>query len=272
MLIKVIVVALLIAPIPIGILLSGEKVRVGVNVAAENQVSIDQISHEKWDQLLKRFVDKKGFVNYKAWSESKADIAQLDQYINELSTASLTNPANQENQLAFWINAYNAVTIKGIIREYPTTSIRNHTAKFGGYNIWKDLLFRVGGTEYSLDDIEHKLLRPMGEPRIHFAIVCASKSCPKLLNEAYSGKTLNEQLSKNATDFFADANNFTYDERRSQFKMSAILNWFGKDFGRNQTEILKAVSPYLSEEARTAAEKNSVTVSYLKYDWNLNDK
>jgi len=270
MTLKVIVFALLVLPVPIGILFSGERVRIGVFVSAENQVSIDVISHHKWDQLVKVFVDEKGGVNYKAWSESKDGIAMLDQYLNELSAASLTKPASKESKLAFWINAYNALTIKGILREYPTTSIRNHTAKFGGYNIWKDLMLRVGGGEYSLDDIEHKLLRPMGEPRIHFAIVCASVSCPKLLNEAFNGKTLNSQLAKNATDFFADAKNFSYDKERQKFVMSSILNWFGKDFGSNQAEVLGAISHYLPESARASAKQNSVSVSYSQYDWNLN--
>ena len=270
MLLRVIVFALLILPVPTGMILSGKKVRIGVFVAAENQVSIDAISHDKWDQLLKDFVDDKGEVHYKDWSTSEAGVAMLDQYIDELSSASLTKYASKEGQLAFWINAYNAVTIKGILREYPTTSIRNHTAKFGGYNIWKDLMLRVGGGEYSLDDIEHQLLRPMGEPRIHFAIVCASVSFPKLLNEAFDKEKLDSQLSKNATDFFAEAKNFSYDAKRQEFVMSSILSWFGKDFGRNQEEVLRAISPYLPESARAIANQNSVSVSYLQYNWNLN--
>ena len=141
-------------------------------------VSLDDIDHSEWDQLLRKYVDDNGMVNYRAWHASQTDRRKLSQYLNQLSTASSGASSSRDGKLAFWINAYNAVTVHGILREYPTSSIRNHTAKLYGYNIWKDLKLQVDGSAYSLDDIEHKLLRKMGEPRIHFAIVCASIGCP----------------------------------------------------------------------------------------------
>ena len=105
--------------------------------------------------------------------------------INGLSQANPQAHSTRHAKLAFWINAYNAVTVHGILREYPTSSIRNHTAKLAGYNIWKDLQLAIGGRAYSLDTMEHMILRPEREPQIHFAIVCASIGLSRLLNEAY---------------------------------------------------------------------------------------
>ncbi|MCP4172364.1 MAG: DUF547 domain-containing protein [Fuerstiella sp.] len=111
---------------------------------------------------------------WRAWHSSAVDIRALDRY---LSTGR-ANQTTKNGKLAFWINAYNAATIRGILREYPTTSIRNHTARLFGYNIWKQLQLYVGNKAHSLEGIEHQVLRKMNEPRIHFAIVCASIGCP----------------------------------------------------------------------------------------------
>lgn len=247
------------------------QLTLGPVVPASNQVSIDQIDHTPWHDLLQKYVDTDGGVNYAALHASAADSAALDNYIASLSTASLTQAASQQNKMAYWINAYNAVTIKGIIQEFPTTSIRNHTSETGGYNLWKNLLLNVGGNQVSLDSMEHKILRPMGDPRIHFAIVCASKGCPRLLNEAYVGETLDAQLTTNTQHFFSIAQNFQYTPRSRSFKMSAIMEWFGTDFGQTQAAQLRAIAPYLpTEAAQAAANANNVNVSFLDYSWELN--
>ena len=180
--------------------LAGQKVTLGRAVPANQFVSMDQIDHGIWDGLLKRYVDNHRNVAYARWKQSAQDTQALDSYLGILSAANPRGQASKEAKLAFWINAYNAVTVRGILREYPTTSIRNHTAKLYGYNIWDDLLLSVGGSSYSLNQMEHEVLRKMGEPRIHFAIVCASRSCPRLLNEAYAADTLDAQLTTNSKE------------------------------------------------------------------------
>lgn len=245
----------------------------GQAVGEAAAVSMSEIDHSSWNRLLQTFVDESGAVNYAAWKQSREGMQLLEGYINLLSTASLRKAAAREDQMAYWVNAYNAITVKGILQEYPTTSIRNHTAKLGGYNIWKDLLLNVGGQQVSLDSIEHKALRPMGDPRIHFAIVCASKGCPRLLNEAYVGRTLNEQLDKNASHFFSLPQNFQYVPQARAFKLSAILQWFGSDFGADQAAQLNAIAKYLpTREAQEAAQANAVAVSFLDYSWELNEQ
>lgn len=248
----------------------GSKVFVG-SKAAQSRLSMDQIDHSLFDRLLKKHVDSDGFVNYRAIKASSQDTKDLGRYLAILSTADPHISAKRESKLAFWINAYNAATLQGMLREYPTTSIKNHVARVYGYNIWKDLQLYVGGTPFSLEQMEHEILRKMNDPRIHFAIVCASKGCPRLLNEAYVPARVNEQLEVNSRDFFARRTNFRHAGNRMY--LSAILKWYGGDFGTNQADQLKSYAKWLpTESARQAALTGSVRVSFLTYDWSINEQ
>ncbi|MBX7166778.1 MAG: DUF547 domain-containing protein [Pirellulales bacterium] len=252
---------------------AAETWTVGREVPAGELVSMDQVDHRPWDALLKRRVDAQGRVDYTGWKASAADQQALDQYLAALSAAGPRLAASLQGRVAFWINAYNALTIRGILREYPTASIRNHTAALFGYNIWKHLLLRVGGEEYSLDAIEHQVLRKMGEPRIHFAIVCASAGCPPLRNEAYQSDRLDGQLTENARAFFASPARFAYDVRQRRIEVSPILKWFAKDFGADAAAQMATIAPYLpTAEARELAAGGQARVSYLDYDWSLNER
>lgn len=251
---------------------AGPTVTIGGNVPPASRIPVERVDHTTWDVLLKKYVDASGMVNYQAWKASASDVQLLDQYLNHLSSASLTGQTSAPMKLAFWINAYNAVTIKGILREYPTTSIRNHTAKLFGYNIWKDLQLIVEGKPYSLDQMEHDVLRKMGEPQIHFAIVCASIGCPRLLNEAYVPARIDEQMTVNAKAFFGDPTKFRFDANRNLISLSPILEWFGEDFGNNTAEQLRRIAPYVPAAAREFVTRGTANIDYLDYDWNLNDQ
>ena len=237
---------------------------------AAQQVSIDNIKHDAFDTLLKKYVDTDGMVDYKAWHNNHTDRLALVNYLDELSKANPNAHAQRNAQLAYWINAYNALTIEGILRVYPTTSIRKHTAKLFGYNIWKKLYLYTGSTKINLDSIEHKVLRQMNEPRIHFAIVCASISCPRLLNEAYTAAKIENQLVTNTTDFFSRSQNLTIDQRSSSLKLSAIMSWFGTDFGDTTAKQIEAIGPYFPEAAKTFVSSGKYSVKYLDYNWKLN--
>ena len=254
-------------------LYGGKKTLVGAKVPMDRRLDIDRIDHQRWSDLLEKYVDNDGMIDYAAWKRSPSDRDRLDQYLKVLSSAKLSGTTTREAKLAFWINAYNAVTVHGILREYPTKSIRKHTSSFGGYNIWHDYQLLVEGEGYSLDHMEHQILRKMEEPRIHFAIVCASIGCPRLLNEAYVADKLNAQLETNARDFFSRTRNFRFDSSRNRFHLSAILNWFGEDFGAGRPQQLKSISKWLpTAESKRAAISGSASVRYLKYDWNLNEQ
>jgi len=252
---------------------AGPTVVVGAQVPASQRLPLARIDHSQWDSLLKKYVDERGMVNYRAWKASRADQQALHAYVNHLSAADIAGQSSRDARLAYWINAYNAVTIVGILREYPTSSIRNHTAKLIGYNIWKDLKLQVADQQSSLDHMEHEILRKMGEPRIHFAIVCASIGCPRLLREAYTPQNLENQLTRNTQAFFADRSKFQYDANRRTIGVSPIMKWFAEDFGTTQADQLRWVAPYLPDEAaRQLAQQGQASVSHLDYDWGLNDQ
>lgn len=252
---------------------AGDKINLGKQIQAAKRVSFDQIDHTVWNDLLKRYCNAQGMVDYTAWKASSADRRSLGEYLASLSQADLAKPAAREAKLAFWINAYNAVTVEGILREYPTSSIRNHTAKVFGYNIWDDLLLAVGGQSYSLNQMEHEILRKMGEPRIHFAIVCASIGCPPLRDEAYVADRIDEQLTDNAKRFFADRSKFHADMRSRTISVSPILKWFADDFGADQAAQMRSIAPYLPDKAsQQVARSGQASVEYLDYDWSLNDQ
>lgn len=240
---------------------------------ASRDVSLDAVDHSTWDRLLQKYVDEDGMVDYAAWKASQADQTALRRYLATLSAANPTAETSKAGKLAFWINAYNALTIHGILKEYPTSSIRNHTAKLVGYNIWKDLLLPVGDQQYSLNQIEHEILRKLDEPRIHFAIVCASVGCPRLLNEAYTPERLEEQLAANALDFFSRERNFQVDIADRRVRVSAILDWFGEDFGPSPQQGLAGLAQYMPNEAsRNRVASGDYTVNFLDYDWSLNEQ
>ncbi len=244
-----------------------------VSVSNRQDIPLDQVDHSTWDRLLRKYVDDDGMVNYAAWKASAGDNGALKAYLADLSQANPAARTTREGCLAFWINAYNALTIRGILDVYPTTSIRNHTAAVFGYNIWKDLLLPVGNKRYSLNAIEHEILRKEGEPRIHFAIVCASIGCPRLLNRAYQPSKIEAQLVENTRDFFARRTNLQIDVPRRQVRTSSILKWFSKDFGPTKQAGLAHFADYMPDEMsrRLIASKN-FSISYLDYNWNLNQQ
>jgi len=235
-------------------------------------IALHQVDHSAWDQLLKKYVNRDGLVNYAAWKRSVEDRAKLRRYLETLGRADPRLPTTRAGRITFWINAYNALTIHGILKFYPTKSIREHTARFFGFNIWDDLPINVGGRDYSLNDIEHKILRKQGEPRIHFAIVCASIGCPTLRNEAYVPERLEEQLADNTRDFFSRSKNLQVDWQRREVRVSSILKWFGEDFGPTPQKALARLAQYMPDErTRQLIASGRFSVSYLKYDWSLND-
>ena len=139
------------------------------------RVGFDQYDHRGFDSLLQKYVDQRGNVDYVTWQSNSQDRSILLNYLLGMKSVDTSLQASHQSEMAFWINAYNALTLEGILQLYPTKSIKDHAPDASGYNIWDDFKLPVGRQEYSLNDIEHKVLRKMGDPRIHFAIVCASK-------------------------------------------------------------------------------------------------
>lgn len=247
------------------------SVVLGRNWPAAERVSIDEIDHRPWDGLLRRFVDERGNVNYAGWHESPADVQALDGYLSALSYAEPEREASRAARLSFWINAYNALTIRGILREYPVAGVVHDEARRNRFDFWSDLLLHVGGRDYSLGQIEHELLRPMREPRIHFALVCGARGCPRLLNRAYRTDQLERQLQGNARSFFADPEKMEYERSSGRLRLSPILKWYARDFGDSEAEVLETIEPYLPDRVtRQRPATGRFSTEYLDYDWSLN--
>ena len=176
----------------------------------------------------------------------------------------------RNEKLAFWINAYNILAIDLVRRHYPIDSIRS----IGGLlsPVWTKMAGEIAGRPYTLHEIEHEILRPMGEPRIHAAIVCASLSCPPLRREPYRAAELDTQLEDNVRRWLADPRKGARIDRSSRtLYLSPILDWFAEDFADGVLPFVRAHLP--AEDAEwIRAQNGALRVRYFEYDWRLNDK
>lgn len=226
----------------------------------------DKTTHHLFDALLKKYVSTDGKVNYKGFVK---DSATLNQYLSELSKAPMDKKNwTRQEQMAYWINAYNAFTIKLIIRYFPIKSIKDigSSIQIPFVNTPWDIKFiTLGNENLDLNSIEHgKLRKEFDDPRIHMALVCASKSCPILLNEAYDPKQLDKQLTRQTKAFLADS--FRNKISPDKPQISSIFNWYGMDFSKNGGSVTFFVNTYSAVKIKPKAK-----ISYLDYDWGLNE-
>ncbi len=225
------------------------------------------ISHELWDNLLKKHVDNQGFVDYGGF---KKDISILKSYLNLIQNNAPNEQWTKDEQLAFWINAYNAFTIQ-LILDYSSHSLKS--IKDIGDKIkiplinspWDIKFITISGKKIDLNTIEHGIIRKnFDEPRIHFALVCAAKSCPKLRNEAFVPNKLSRQLEEQAIDFINDSNKNKING--NELKLSSIFNWYAGDF-----EAKMPIYQWINKYAK-AKTNHPKKISYLDYNWELNGK
>lgn len=224
------------------------------------------LTHEEWTQLLSNYVHEDGNVNYSGFQK---DSLSLNAYLKKLTE----NPPDEdswseEEQIAYWINVYNAFTIKLIIMHYPLESIKDLGSKIQIPFVnspWDIKFIIINGEKLDLNNIEHSILRKkFEEPRIHFAINCASFSCPKLRREAFVAGILDRQLDQQAADFIDDhARNKIYPDRA---ELSKIFSWFKGDFTKKGSlEVF--INRYSKIKINERAE-----ISFMDYDWTLNDQ
>lgn len=218
------------------------------------EISYISADHAPWDTLLAKHVDSEGNVDYAAFVKDKE---KLEAYLDHLDKNTPEEKWSKNEKLAYYINLYNTATVKLIIDNYPLKSIKDIS------NPWDKKWVLVGGKKLSLGNIEHKTLRKMDEPRIHFAINCASYSCPKLVNKAFLPETMEEQLEAATIDFVNDSSRNKISGNKVQ--LSNIFEWYKGDFTDKGTLI-----DYLNRYSKTKADKKA-KVSYLTYDWGLNE-
>ncbi len=222
------------------------------------------VSHKIWDELLQSYVDDEGLVNYKGFIK---DSLRFNEYINILNSAH-PNKKNwsREEQLSYWINAYNAYTVQLIIRNYPVSSIKDIKDGVPFVNtVWDIKFINIENANYDLNNIEHGIIRPkFKEPRIHFAINCASASCAPLRNEAYTAEKLETQLEDAAKKFINNPSRNEISEDKAM--LSKYFTWFKGDF----TEELSVIA-YINQYADVKINEDAA-IDYLEYNWQLNEQ
>ena len=220
-------------------------------------------NHAVFSKLLQTYVDSTGMVDYKSFLGAQDS---LENYLSTLDSFPPNEKWSVDEQKAYWINAYNAATIELILENYPLESIRNlHPTPYIPFvnTVWHLENITVGGKKGSLNQIEHEILRPrFKDPRVHFAINCASFSCPRLRNEAYTAEILEEQLIEQTTTFINDPDKNTLS--KTEIEISPIFSWFSGDFKENGS-IIQFLNTYGEVEIDDKAE-----ITYKDYDWSLN--
>lgn len=231
--------------------------------------------HQLFDRLLKQAVVVKGHQSQVDYSLIKRAPGALNRYVEAVEAVSLSEYKSWQDQqkMAFLINAYNALTIKLILKEYPDLdSIKD----IGGFfsSPWKLKFFRFLGEERYLDYIEHEMLRvDFSEPRIHFALVCASKGCPPLRNEAFVADRLESQLEAATLNFLKDFERNRFNKKERTLEISSIFKWFSEDFETKSGSVEAFIAPYLTSdpEFRSLIRSGEMDMDFLSYDWSLND-
>lgn len=231
-------------------------------------------SHLTWTQVLKKYVKESGYASTVDYKRIKSDPSQLNAYLKALEMVSQEqfNLFSNDEKLAFLINAYNAFTVKLIVDHYPVKTIKDIGSLFS--SPWKKKFFKLLGEERSLDNLEHDLIRKQfNEPRIHFAVNCASVGCPALKDEAFTASHLDKQLEDASINFLSDKTRNQYDSKARKLELSSIFKWYGSDFLKKYGSLENFLAPRITsdpEHQKTIREKRA-SVTYRDYDWSLNE-
>ena len=241
--------------------------------------TLESFPFELWDQVLAQHVDESGNVNYQVISEDPGFLV----FIDTLSrVAPETHPdffPDERFRLAYYINAYNAFTIYGVVSNPGITSVQDVRVKSlamlkEGQGFFYSLRFKMGKRWINLYDLENKIIRGFGDARIHAAINCASKSCPMLSNKAYIPQKLDKALGNAMTSMLNNSIHLEVDNANRQVRASEIFKWFLEDFNATSpTDLYNYWLPFLDEERRKMLEQAQVqnyTIQWTPYDWALN--
>lgn len=230
--------------------------------------------HKLYTAILSDHVHE-GRVDY----ETLKSDARLAKYLGQLAKTDPAQLADESARLAFWLNAYNAYTLQLVLNHQPEKSI-TQIGKGGlilgsifKTTAWDIRFAEIGGKKYTLNEIEHEIIRQkFQDSRAHFALNCASGSCPVLRPEAYTADDLDAQLEDQARDFLADSSRNRFDLKTRTAWLSAIFSWYQKDFGKDKYGALLAAAAYAPDDVRESieADPKSWKVKYLSYDWSLN--
>jgi len=240
----------------------------------------ESFDHSPLDRVLQTFVDAQGRVDYAGLKARPDDLNACVARLGRISPASHPDhfPARADS-LAYWINAYNAFVLKGVVDSYPVKSVRDIKVLYG---FFRRTRFTAGGRDYTLDDIEHGILRKVfQDPRIHAAINCASVGCPRLPRKAFRPQDLDARLEEEMRSFVREPRNARIDRAAPALHLSEIFRWFEEDFtgwvrrtkGVKEARVTDYLMRYLPEEDRAFLTAHpDIKIRYIDYDWSLNDQ
>lgn len=264
------------------------QVQPGESKSSEEATGLDT---KLYADVLSTHVNDEGMVDYRGLQSNRAT---LDRYVASMARLDpkVYEAWNEKQKIAFWINAYNSLTLRVIIDHYPIKSggflsgirfPKNSIRQIPG--VWDKIEHTVMGRQMTLDAIEHETLRKQfDEPRIHMALVCAAIGCPPLRNEPYTGIRLDAQLENQSRKFLRNPEKFRIDRGSNAVRLSSIFKWFGGDFGKEyQTKefqqadasvrpVLEFVSLHVSDQDGQYLKKQQYRIEYLDYDWTLNEQ
>ena len=272
--------------------LYGQPVRFNAALyAADSAAAKRPFGYEGYAAVLTKYVDNEGLVDY---AGLKGNVGKLDDFLRALAAvdAKTYDAWDDGGKVAFWTNAYNALTLKVIVDHYPIQKDLLRGLAFPANSVrqipgaWDKVQFLVRGKKVTLNHIEHEVLRKQfNEPRIHMALVCAAKSCPRLRNEPYTGANLDAQLADQTRTFLAHPKKFRIDREGATMHLSSIFKWFGGDFVKRHAPkegyarhdeatraVLHFAAKHLTGDEAAFVAGTEIKVEYLKYDWSLNEQ
>jgi hypothetical protein len=232
-----------------------------INISVFINAQSDNFDHSIFDKLLRENVDNDGLIDYQAFEANRL----FDQYINNIATGDLTE-MEKADKLAFLINAYNAMTIKNVLNNFPIDSPMDVEGFF------KEKKFIVAGIELTLDELEYNHILPIEKVLPHFGLVCAAVSCPKLIREAYNGKSVLTRLEENARIFLNDKTKNYLDRESKTLYLSEIFKWFRKYFEEKYGSLLETVKQFINHDDKIFIDKNEVEIKFITYNWQLNSQ
>lgn len=238
--------------------------------AASVESNPEVFDHSDWQTILDDYLvsDTDSGVNLFDYSGLIDDGREpLDQYIDAMTSIDPLS-YNRAEQKAYWINLYNAVTVAVILNNYPLVSITDIGGKVGSFGPWDNDAVELNGISLSLNDIEHRIIRPLyNDYRIHFAVNCASIGCPNLATQAFTSDNMEQLLDSAAAEYVGHPRGVAVNG--SQLQLSSLFDWYAIDFGSNQKQLLQTLSKHADPETKNALLEFSGDPDYF-YDWSLN--
>ena len=244
-----------------------------VSISSHSAFAYDH-SYKSYTEILKQVVAVKGHQSFVDYTKLKSDTSKLDEFTDGIEYIGKKefDSWSREQQMAFLINAYNAFTIQLILTKYPVDSIKAYGGLFVN-SPWEKEFFTLFGKKSTLNHIEHDLLRKLyKESRLHFVLVCASRSCPPLITEAYVAGKLEQQFTDATTNFMRDTERNRFNAEKNKIEISKIFKWYKKDFTSSAGSVNAFVAPFMTDdvEVRTLIANKETKIQYLDYDWSLN--